>query len=231
MTHPKKILRAACLGAAMAATLPFAAAAQTQAGPIRTYVAALDGPPAIAAARLGADLDGAVDVIDADGVLLMSYAGLDLPEALREFILSAAPEVDAEILDPGIPVNVSLAFVASETGTELRLMISAPSLADPAALELALGQSLPEGASILMTEGATGGCSGQVILSQDGIPAKAAPLYLDLMEKQGFAITDASDPATSFFIGQRQDCGLFLYLEPDPITDGRSTVIVNYLEE
>lgn len=231
MTDPRPFVRAACLGAALAVALPFAAMGEALPGPIKTFVADLHDVPAVVAARLNADLGGAIDVVDADGALLMSYAGLDLPDPLRDFVLSAAPELDAAVLKPGAPVNISLAFVPADTGTQLRLMVSAPSLAEPLALEPALGGSLPEDAAVLMNDGATGGCAGQVILSQPGTPEVAAPLYLDLMKAQGFEITDASDPSTSFFIGQRQDCSLFLYVERDPMADDRSTVIVNYLEE
>ncbi|OYX42615.1 MAG: hypothetical protein B7Z02_11515 [Rhodobacterales bacterium 32-67-9] len=231
MTPLPRVLRHGLIGAAALFLLPIGAVGQTLPGPLRTFVTDVDQPPKIVAARLSADLGGALDLVDEGGVLMMAYAGNEIPDPLRRFVLAAVPEIDAALLAPGAEVNLSLALVPAETGTQMRVMLSSPALADPGALVTALGPELPKGASVLMNDGATGGCAGQVILSQPAPPAETAPLYVELMTRQGFKITDASDASTSFFVGQRQDCALFLYVQPDPAAASRSTVIVKYLEE
>lgn len=224
-------LRSRLLVPAFFLLLPIGAASQTLPGPLKTFVAEIGQPPKIVAARLNADLGGTLDVIDEGGALLVAYAGTDIPDPLRRFVLMRLPQIEAGLLAPGAEVNLSLAFVPAGTGTMMRVMLSAPALAEPGALTATLGPSLPKGASVLMNDGATGGCTGQVILSQPAPPAEAAPLYVDLMTRQGFEITDASDASTSFFVGQRQDCAFFLYVQPDPAAASRSTVIVKFLEE
>lgn len=231
MTPLHRVLRHDLISTAALFLLPIGAIGQTLPGPLRTFVTEVEQAPKIVAARLNADLGGALDVIDEGGALMMAYAGNEIPDPLRRFVLAALPEIDADLLAPGAEVNLSLAFVPAGAGTQMRVMLSSPALAHPGALVTALGPELPKGASVLMNDGATGGCAGQVILSQPAPPSEAAPLYVGLMTRQGFEITDASDANTSFFVGQRQDCALFLYVQSDPAAASRSTVIVKYLEE
>ncbi|WP_347313412.1 hypothetical protein [Defluviimonas sp. SAOS-178_SWC] len=231
MVSVLRALRARLFGATTLLLLPIGAASQTLPGPLKTFVTEIGQPPKVVAARLSADLGGALDIVEESGAFLMAYAGNEIPDPLRRFVLTALPQIDPERLAPGAEVNLSLAFMPAGAGTTMRVMVSSPALADPGALTTALGPTLPKGASVLMNDGAAGGCAGQVILSQPAPPAEAAPLYVDLMTRQGFEITDASDASTSFFVGQRQDCALFLYVQPDPAEASQSTVIVKFLEE
>ena len=233
MTHLFSLIRVICLLGALTVSVPAGAMAQTLPGPLKTFIVQMSEPPEDVAQTLQALLGTEVQMVEAEGIQLISFSGLNIPPALQDFVLTTVPEIDKDLLAPGSPANISMALVPDQTGfgTEIRLMISSPKLAEPDALRLAMGADLPPGAEVLMNDGVTGGCAGQVILSHPGPPALAAPLYLERIKAQGFEITDASDPNLSFFIGQRQDCALFVYVQPDPAATSRSTVIVRYLED
>ncbi|MGB3314757.1 MAG: hypothetical protein WBB85_10120, partial [Albidovulum sp.] len=110
------------------------------------------------------------------------------------------------------------------------LMISAPQFGGAGSAAPGILGSLPEGTAFLMSS-VSGGCTGQAILSQTGLPDKVAPDYVARLEAEGFQVTDASDDDTSFFVGYRPGCSLFLYFQPDPAGQDRSTVVMNFQEE
>jgi len=89
----------------------------------------------------------------------------------------------------------------------------------------------PAGAEVLWQDGAPDACAGEVILSEDMPLTAATRTHADRLAGEGFMLTDLSDASVSFFVGQRPGCAVALYLERDADTDGRSTVIVRYLEE
>ena len=193
---------------------------------IRTYSTGLELSPAAAADRLNQDLGGLMEVREEGGALYFDYAGLDTPQPLRRFLGLTFRDLPTEAYAPGVPVNLSLAFLPDDEGAEARLMISGPQFAGTKAAI----PGLPDGADVLMSS-VSGACSGQAVLSHPGKPADIAPAYVARLSGDGFQVTDASDGDTSFFVGYRPGCSLFLYFQPDPAGQDRSTVVMNYQEE
>ncbi len=193
---------------------------------IQTYSNDLALPPAAAAARLNDDLGGLMEIRNEGGAHYIDYAGLDTPEPLRRFLGLTFRDLPPEVYAPGVPINLSLAFLPDGEGSTARLMISGPEFGGA---EAAL-PGLPDGASVLMSS-VSGDCAGQAVLSQPGPPDKAAPDYVARLVNEGFQVTDASDDDTSFFVGYRPGCSVFLYFQPDPAGQDRSTVVMNFQEE
>jgi hypothetical protein len=128
-------------------------------------------------------------------------------------------------------VNASLAIRPSDNGSELRLMLATPDVDAPGSFLAPGGNGLPEGATLLMGGGGVQTCTGQLVLSQPDAVAEAARLYAGSLAAQGFEMTDLSDGETSFFVGHRHGCSLFLYLQADPEGEPRSTGVINFQEE
>ena len=217
------ILRAIAVALALLLAPPVAAEEPVT---IRSYKAALDLPPAAAADSLNRDLGGLMEFREEGGALFFDYAGLDTPEPLRRFLALSFPDLPPEAIARGVPVNLSLAFLPDGDGSEIRLMISGPEFGGAGATL----SGLPEGATILMSSVA-GDCAGQAVLSHQGLPPDIAPAYVTRLAGEGYQITDASDDDTSFFVGYRPGCALFLYFQPDPAGQDRSTVVMNFQEE
>ena len=217
------IFRALAVSAALFLAQPLAAEAPVT---IRSYKAALELPPAAAADSLNRDLGGLMEFREEGGTLYFDYAGLDTPEPLRRFLSLSFPDLPPAAIAPGMPVNLSLAFLPEGDGSEIRLMISGPQFGGTEATPA----GLPDRATVLMSS-ISGDCAGQAVLSHQGLPPDIASDYTRRLSGEGFQVTDASDEDTSFFVGYRPGCALFLYFQPDPAGQDRSTVVMNYQEE
>ena len=76
-----------------------------------------------------------------------------------------------------------------------------------------------------MEDGSPALCTGQRILAQSAAPEAAANIHLAALESSGFEMAPPPPGETSFFVGQRPGCAIFLYVEGDPDDENRSTVI------
>lgn len=216
----------------LAAALSAHAAPDAAADPsFRTYTLTLDEPPQALAARLMSDLDGTAQMTSKDGVLYIDYAGLSFPDPLRDLVAAQLDPTVASLLAPGLPVNASLAILPSDAGSELRLVIAMPNPEDPDSFIAPGGNGLPDGATLLMGGGGIDACTGQLVLAQPEPVDRAADLYAGALAAQGFDLSDLSDEKTSFFVGHRPGCTLFLYLQPDPTAPTRTTVVINFQRE
>ena len=108
MTSFLRALRVRFFGPTALLLLPIGAASQTLPGPLKTFVTEIGQPPKVVAARLSADLDGALDIVEEGDALLMAYAGNEIPDPLRRFVLTTLPEMDPGLLAPGAEVTVRI---------------------------------------------------------------------------------------------------------------------------
>lgn len=202
-------------------TLPLPASCQTQV--MHTHVATLASSPEEVAQSLSTSTDDLA--INRQGDLVMlAYAGNSVPSDLVSLLTSAFPELDKTVFRPGQSINFSVALIPVGSGTQLRLMMFQ-------AQDESSVVELPAGSEMLINDGYAGDCTGQIVASYSGSASTAIPVYSEWLTAEGFEVADTSDASTSFFIGNKTGCSVFVYIQPDPEAQQRSTVVVRYLED
>jgi type II secretory pathway pseudopilin PulG len=222
------MIRIATLAVAATLAAPFPAAADAA---FQSYSVASDESAEAIAARLAEALGDAAAITAREGVHYVDYSGFGFPAALRALVADQLDPSVAALLAPGLPVNASLAILPAGEGSELRLMLATADVDDPGSFLAPGGDGVPVGATLLMGGGGVQTCTGQLVLSQPDPVAEAADLYAGSLAAQGFEMADLSDGETSFFVGHRPGCSLFLYLQADPEGEPRSTVVINFQGE
>ncbi|MGJ8583854.1 MAG: hypothetical protein ACSHXD_07175 [Marinosulfonomonas sp.] len=205
--------------------LPFGAAhAQTQ--DLTTFVAALEESPKEIVDRFSF-LSDELDIRAKDGVTYLSYAGLDAPPEFTRFLVSKIPNLPTQSFGAGHAANFSVALVAEGDMTQLRLVMFETSDLDAPNTDLAL----PSGAKVIFNDGYADNCTGQIVVGYDKPERSAADTFPKWLAQKGYSITDSSDENTSFFIGSKKSCTVFVYVQPDPDTQIRSLIVLRFLED
>lgn len=198
---------------------PIAAAAQSN---LQTFVSVRPQAAAIIAENLASQMTDDVNITQQNETYEFSYAGQHLPQSFREFLIAEFDGLDPTEFAVGETVNISLALVPSNSGTQIRLMTM---------VQRSLVPALPSGAEVLLSDGAISSCSGQLVLSHDGSVKENTAVYVPWAQAAGFDLTDASDANLSFYIGHQATCSIFMYIQPDPEAHERSMVVVRYVED
>ncbi len=197
----------------------FAASANNQTS-LRQFHASISTPTAELIGELRTRMPGDVTVLPTSEGAVLSYAARGIHPALSEFLNAAFDEFDQEDLAVGRAVTLTMTLTASDSGSDLALMVMGHF--KPNAL------AMPDGARVLLDGLSPETCTGQLILSHPARRKDAASLYRETLEQAGFAFPDASPRETSFFIGYGPDCDVALYLQNDP---AGSLIVIRYLEE
>ena len=92
-------------------------------------------------------------------------------------------------------------------------------------------QGIPEGGTVLMDDSYVDACQGQAVFSQASSISNSAEAYSKAIEELGFKLSTPPHMDTSFFIGHRKGCALFLYIQPDFETPDHSLVVVRFTED
>lgn len=211
----------------IAAALIAAQPAPAQDATPALFSAVAEGPAGDVAARFERLFPPEIERSTMSGVRVFSYfgEGAEVPETFLAALVRQFPDFDATALRDAGEVSLGLSVYSPDAkDTALQLMVGAG-----VPVRQARAQApVPEGAVILMDDGDPGGCSGQRILTQSASRDESADIHLAALEAEGFEIS-APPGETSFFVGQRPGCAIFLYVEED--TDNRSTVILRYVSD
>lgn len=201
--------------------LPLPASAQTQV--MQTYVATLPPSPEELAQTLTASSDN-LTMSRQNGVVMLTFVGGSVPSKLADLLTDALPELGKDAFQSSQSANFSIALIPSGGGSQLRLMMFQPRSESP-------GIELPAGSEIMINDGHGADCAGQIVASYPRDADAAVLAYSDWLTAEGYNVIDSSDASTSFFIGNKTGCSVFVYIQPDPETQQRSTVVVRYLED
>lgn len=191
-------------------------------GNLKTHTVEIGQRPEAVIARLATELNPDMRFLELNDGFVLSYAGMDLPPALRAFLTQTILDLDPTAFNEDKMVNISVALVPIQSGTQVRLMMMG---------QESTATALPQGAEVLLAESVPAACSGQMVLSHAGGVPENTQTYVSWAKAAGFKLTDASDASLSFFIGYRPNCSIFIYIQPDPEEQNRSTVVVRYLED
>ncbi len=156
-----------------------------------------------------------------------SYSGFGTPEPLSEYLLDLLPALNPELVSEEFPISLSIAVMAEEKTTLMRIMMSVPN-DERATL---FGRKLPEGGTVLMDDSYVRGCLGQTVLSHASTVEEAATTYSTTLTDMGFTLTTPPHVKTSFFVGRGKGCALFLYIQPDFEAPDQSLVVVRFTED
>ena len=217
-------LRVFCLAWVVACDHVSAVLAQSDG--ITTFVASLDESPKEIVDRFSF-LSGELDFSAKDGVVYVSYAGLDAPREFTTFLSSKIPNLPTQSFGEGYAANFSVALIEDGDTTQMRLVMFEPS-------ELATrenGLSLPGGTEVIFNDGFSDACEGQIVLAYNKPESTAKVEFPKWLAEQGFSVMDSSDESTSFFIGSQKSCTVFVYVQPDPDTQIHSLIVLRFLED
>lgn len=217
-------IRSLCLTLVFSCGFFCAANAQNQ--DLTTFVASLDESPSEIVNRFSF-LSDELDIRAQDGATYLSYAGLDAPPEFTRFLAGNIPNLPTQSFRAGHAANFSVALVAEGGKTQMRLVMFETSDVDAPNSDLAL----PSGAEIIFNDGYSGNCAGQIVVGYDKPEQSAADKFPEWLAEQGFSVTDSSDESTSFFIGSKKTCTVFVYVQPDPDTQIRSLIVLRFLED
>ncbi|MXQ09735.1 hypothetical protein GQ651_17960 [Alphaproteobacteria bacterium GH1-50] len=186
---------------------------------MKQYHAETSTPLAEIVRHLEARLPDAAPMAASGTKATVSYSGSHVPDALRSFLVTAFPDVDAELLAPGRTVTLAVTLRAADAGTEGALLILTRLTADET--------GLPAGAVVLLDGRGAAPCAGQVVVSHDLPRGETAELYQTYFESEGYRFDGHSLAGVSFFVGYRPGCSVTLYFE----ADGGATVVVAQFSE
>lgn len=201
--------------------LPLPSSAQTQV--MQTYVATLPPSPEKLAQTLTASSDD-LTMSNQNGVVMLAYAGGAVPSKLADILIDALPELGKDAFQSSQSTNFSIALIPSGSGSQIRLMMFQPQSESPSI-------KLPAGSEILINDGHGADCAGQIVASYPRDADAAVLAYSEWLVAEGYNVIDSSNASTSFFIGNKTGCSVFVYIQPDPEAQQRSTVVVRYLED
>lgn len=194
---------------------------------IKTYNVELPLTSAEAARELRAEIGHLVDFTELDGIVMAGFAGFGTPEPLRAYLLEIVPGLSPGFLSDDMPVSLSIALMPADAMTVVQVMLSTPQSEET----MLLAAGVPEGGVVLMDDASPKACTGQVVVSHKTSVEVAAETYSAALEAEGFTMQPTDTASTSFFVGHRGDCALFLYTQPDFTTPDHAMVVVRFKED
>lgn len=181
------------------------------------------GPKEVSRQLAHQDLEGLNIAPMGEGYVL-SYSGLGAPDFLADFLAANFAAISADSFGAQAPIALSLAIQPAEKGTSLHLMVLG-------GLDAAEAHDLPEGAEVLLDDGWSADCSGQLVVSSRLSQDATVSTWSDWLGASRFELVADHDETGSFFTGTRPGCAVFMNIEPDPEVPGTSLVVVRFLEE
>ena len=200
--------------------------ASTQA--LQTHRAEIAGTPDGLVAALPRDL---IQSTTEGGTIFVAYAGLDAPDALVAFARGIFGAAATASLTKGAPANVSIALVPSRTGTRAQLMLHGSSGADTDLYQSVFGMAVPNTATLLLSEGSSAACGGQLVLDEPLDATIAAETYAERLRTRGFLVGETENIDGTLLLANGTPCSAIVFIQPDRTAPGRSTIVVRYLED
>ncbi len=194
---------------------------------MKTFISEIAQSPDEAFADLQARAGHLLDLSEVGGTAMAGFSGFETPELLKSYLLEVLPDLPPKFVAKDQPISLSIALIAEEESTLIQVMMAVPQSEE----DSLFGKTVPAGGMVLMDDASPADCRGQVVLSQNSPAEAAAQTYSNALETQGFSMSSPDHVKTSFFVGYREDCALFLYIQPDFQAPDRSMVVVRFTED